>query len=68
MRVIVNGTERELPADATLAEAVAATGAGPQERGLAVALDAEVVPRERWATTPLAPGARIEVVRASAGG
>lgn len=37
-------------------------------RGIAVALNAEVVPRSDWTSTSLAPGDRIEIVQARAGG
>jgi sulfur carrier protein len=37
-------------------------------RGVAIALDEEVVPRSHWATCQLREGQRIEVVRASQGG
>lgn len=36
--------------------------------GLAVAVDGAVVPRSRWATTTIAPGADVEVVEAVQGG
>ncbi len=38
------------------------------DRGVAVAVDAEVVPRGRWAATELHDGARVEVLRAIQGG
>ena len=37
-------------------------------RGVAVAVDAEVVPRGEWDTTTLDDGARVEVLRAIQGG
>ena len=37
-------------------------------RGVAVAVDAEVVPRGEWETTKLDDGARVEVLRAIQGG
>ncbi|MET0771099.1 MAG: sulfur carrier protein ThiS [Solirubrobacteraceae bacterium] len=37
-------------------------------RGVAVAVDAEVVPRGEWETTTLDDGARVEVLRAIQGG
>ena len=37
-------------------------------RGVAVAVDAEVVPRGQWETTELDEGARVEVLRAIQGG
>lgn len=68
MMVRVNGAERALTDDATLADAVAAAGAHPAERGIAAALDGRVVARVEWAATRLHEGAEIEVVRATAGG
>ena len=38
------------------------------ERGVAVALDGEVVPRSAWATTRLRDGHHVEVLRAVQGG
>jgi sulfur carrier protein len=37
-------------------------------RGMAVAIDAEVVPRSAWSTTQVADGARVEIVTAVQGG
>jgi sulfur carrier protein len=66
--VRVNGRDVDLAAGAMLVEAVRAAGADPGERGIAVSLDGEVVPRATWDTTPLPEGAAVEVVRATAGG
>ena len=38
------------------------------DRGVAVAVDAEVVPRGEWATHVVEDGARVEVVTAVQGG
>jgi sulfur carrier protein len=38
------------------------------ERGVAVAVDAEVIPRGEWATFAVADGARVEVLIAVQGG
>ena len=45
MRIDLNGSSRELPEGATLDLAVRESGAGEGARGVAVALDGEVVPR-----------------------
>jgi sulfur carrier protein len=37
-------------------------------RGVAVAVDAEVVPRTQWGTHELTEGAQVEVLRAIQGG
>lgn len=68
MRVQVNGTPRELPAGATVADAARLAGVAPGERGVAVAIDGEVVPGDRWPDTELGEGSRVEIVRAAAGG
>ena len=66
--VIVNGERRELPAGATIAELVASALGVPHGRGVAVALDGEVVPRGAWAATELSEGASVEIVVAVQGG
>ncbi len=66
MIVSVNGERRELPPGATIASLVEELSAPP--RGVAVAIDGEVVPRGEWLGTQLAEGARVEVVAAIQGG
>lgn len=66
MTVVVNGERRELPGETTVADIVRSLVGAP--RGVAVALDGEVVPRSAWATTRLHDGGRVEVLRAVQGG
>jgi sulfur carrier protein len=66
VNVLVNGEPTPLPEGATVATAVARLDL--PDRGVAVALDREVIPRGRWAQTTLGDGARLEVVRAVQGG
>jgi len=68
VRIELNGEPRELAAGATLADAVRASGADEGARGLAVALDGEVVPRAEWDSTQLAERAGVEVLAAIQGG
>jgi sulfur carrier protein len=68
VNVLLNGERRELPGVPTVAEAVKATGAESAGRGLAVAVDGDVVPRGEWAETRLEDGQRVEVLRAVQGG
>ena len=68
LRVRLNGEGRELSAGATLADAVREAGVREAGRGVAVALDGEVVPRDRWEATPLRSGQSVEVLAAMAGG
>ena len=66
MRVRLNGTETELEADTTLEAVVRRYGRG--ERGIAVALNGEVVGRTRWNDVKLTEGDRVEVLGAIGGG
>jgi thiazole synthase len=68
MKVELNGRPLELDPAATLADAVHATGADGEARGVAVALDGEVVPRSEWDATPLREGQSVEVLAAIQGG
>src|SRR4051794_20117951 len=68
MRIELNGQARELPDAATLDTAVRASGAEGGGRGVAVALDGEVVPRGEWERTPLREGQAVEGLAAIQGG
>ncbi len=68
MKVVLNGEAAELPDDATVAAVLDRLDVAADGRGLAVAVDAEVVPRTRWEDTPLHEGARVEIVHAVQGG
>ncbi len=68
MIVELNGREVDLAEDATVADAARAAGIDPERRGIAIALDGEVVPRGELPTTRLEAGQRVEVVEAIGGG
>lgn len=68
MHVIVNGESRTFEVGATVADVVRTLEVGPEARGVAVAVDGEVVPRGRWAGTVLLPQSRVEVLGAIGGG
>ena len=68
LRVTINGEDRELPAGATVASVIASLHNAPEGRGVAVALEGEVVPRAQWPSTELHDGAKVEVVVAVQGG
>jgi sulfur carrier protein len=64
--VTLNGEARELPEGATVETAVRELG--QPDRGVAVAVDGEVVPRSDWASTRVRDGQEVEVLRAVQGG
>ncbi len=68
MIVTVNGRPREVTPPAMLIELLDLEPGRPTPRGIAVAVDGEVVPRTEHATTEVAEGARIEIVTAVQGG
>ncbi len=68
MNVEINGATIELGDGASARDAALAAGVEPGGRGIAIALDGEVVPRAMLEQTILREGQRIEVVRAIGGG
>jgi sulfur carrier protein len=68
MIVAVNGTATELPEGATVAGVLAELNVPGLARGVAVAVQGEVVPRGEWVSMSLRDGDRVEVVSAIQGG
>jgi sulfur carrier protein len=68
MNVLLNGESAEFEDGATVESALHALELPGAGRGVAVAVDAEVVPRGQWAKTQLHEGARVEILRAIQGG
>jgi sulfur carrier protein len=66
--VTVNGERRELAPGATVATVVELLDVAPDARGIAVALDGEVISRSRWEHAELRDGALIELLAAIQGG
>ena len=66
MTIVVNGEPRELSQGTTVADVVVLLGRGP--KGLAVAVNENVVPRTRWPVTTLHERDRVEMLTAAAGG
>jgi sulfur carrier protein len=67
MTVRINGEQRELDGVTSVADVVRSL-VEQAERGVAVALDGDVVPRSAWESTMLRDGARLEVLRPVQGG
>ena len=63
----VNGEPATVAADA-IPGLLLALGYDPDQQGVAVAVNAEVVPRSQWAESKIAAGDRIEIVGAKQGG
>jgi sulfur carrier protein len=67
MTIFVNGEQRSLHDEATVADIVATMGRNGG-RGLAVAVNGEVVARSQWPETRLTENDRVEVLEAIGGG
>jgi sulfur carrier protein len=66
--IVLNGQCTDLCAGAPLSLALERLGLSLQARGVAVAVDGEVVPRANWATYTLRAHARVEILSAMQGG
>jgi sulfur carrier protein len=64
--IVVNGEPSEVAVGTSVAALLALLGA--PDRGVAVAVDGEVVPRGSWPVTRLGDNARVEIVNAVQGG
>jgi sulfur carrier protein len=68
VNVRLNGEWHELADGASVAEAIALLGVPLDARGVAVAVEGEVVRRGAWGETALTAGARVEILTAIQGG
>ena len=66
--IVLNGEPADVQPGETVAGVLDRLGLSPDARGVAVAVDGEVVPRAGWGTFALAPNARVEVLTAMQGG
>lgn len=66
VRLTVNGDEHVVTSGTTVAGLV--TGLGLEPRGVAVAIDGEVVTRRTWPDRPLRGGEHVEVLSIAQGG
>jgi sulfur carrier protein len=68
LTVHINGEATELAEGATVRAVLDLLGVDTGARGIAVAVDAEVVPRSEWSERVLADGERVEILIAVQGG
>ena len=67
--VIVNGEEKQVAGEATLADVLTEFGLDPDAaRGVAIAVNDEVVRRALWKETAVNEKDRVEIVTAQQGG
>lgn len=66
--IVLNGQSSDVRPGETVAAVLRRLGLQADARGVAVAVDGEVVPRPAWQTFALAEDARVEVLTAMQGG
>lgn len=67
--IVLNGEEQQIDSGMPLTALLRTLGKDPETvKGVAVAVNDEVVRRQRWADTILQEGDRVEIVTATQGG
>jgi sulfur carrier protein len=68
MIIHVNGQAREVAPPVRLSEVLDLPAGASTRRGIAVAVNGQVIPRSEHASTELTDGAKVEIVTAVQGG
>jgi thiamine biosynthesis protein ThiS len=66
VKIVVNGEDREFTSIASLSDLLTQLGMKPDR--VAVELNRDLVPRERWPATMLSDGDKLEIVHFVGGG
>jgi sulfur carrier protein len=66
VKVTLNGEQREIASGMSVAQLISLVT--DQDKGIAVAVNGEVLPRRHWAATALADSDQVEIVTAVQGG
>ena len=66
--IYLNGEQTSIDDGTTVEQLIGRLDVPPEARGVAVAVDAEVVPRGQWPDHVVSDGAQVEVVTAIQGG
>jgi len=67
MNITINGQANEMPAHTSITDVLEHIGQH-QTGGIAVAVNDMVVPKGKWATSQVAEGDKILIIKASQGG
>lgn len=66
--ITVNGEPRPLPTHRSVKALLRAEGLDPARRGIAVAVNGAVVPRQQWDESAVGEGDTVEIVKPFSGG
>ncbi len=68
MKIQVNGEDRDVRENLNITELLIELDIDPEQSGIAIALDREVVPKSAWKTTEVLEDSHVEIIRAVQGG
>lgn len=68
MKIYVNGQEESVEKNITLEEFLKTKRISKEDKGIAIALNDDVISKSEWSSRTLEEGARVEIVRAVQGG
>ncbi len=68
MKIRLNGEDREVRLNLNIYELLIDLELNPDQSGIAVAVDQEVIPKTKWKKTKLAEYCEVEIIRAVQGG
>ncbi|RKU27449.1 thiamine biosynthesis protein ThiS [Candidatus Poribacteria bacterium] len=68
MKININGEEKSVLQEINVYDLLINIELDPQQSGIAVAIDREVIPKSQWKTTVLKEGSEVEIIRAVQGG
>ena len=68
MKISVNGEDREVLLNLNIYDLLIDLDMNPDQSGVAVAVDREVIPKTKWQAIELREGSEVEIIRAVQGG
>ena len=68
MQITLNGEEKNVGSGITIRDLLIDLAHDPDRRGIAVAVNAEIVVRANWSSTRLGSGDRVDIIAAVQGG
>ena len=68
MKIRVNAKDKEVRLNLNIYELLIDLELNPDQSGIAVAVDREVIPKSKWQETKLCEDSEVEIIRAVQGG
>lgn len=68
MKIHINGEDREVRLNLNIYDLLIDLELNPNQAGVAIAVNREVIPKTTWKETELCEGSEVEIIRAVQGG